>query len=114
LNGTCGPAAEMTTQYVAGELSLLLALLQGVATDDARARDVGRLRHEAETRPLMTLPPVAVQAVELADRVCWDSLHRGDAAAFSRQAAICAELREFGVCAGLLEEGRPTRPDRRS
>jgi len=98
----------MTTQYVAGELSLLLARLQGVATNDARARDVGRLRHEAETRPLMTLPLVAVQALEMADRVCWDSLTRGDIAAFVHQAAVCAELWEFGVCADLLEEG----PDR--
>ena len=108
MNGTCGPAAEMTTRYVAGELSFLLAQLQGVATDDARARDVGRLRHEAETRPLMTLPLVAVRALELADRVCWESLTRGDTEAFVRQAVLCAELWQFGVCADLLDEG----PDR--
>ena len=40
-----------------------------------------------------------------ADSVCWDSLTRGDTAAFVRQAAICAELWNFGVCADLLEEG---------
>jgi hypothetical protein len=98
----------MTTQYLAGELSFLLAKLQAVATDDARARDVGRLRREAETRPLVALPSVAVRALELADIVCWGSLTRGDTAAFVHQAALCAELWEFVVCADLLEEG----PDR--
>lgn len=95
----------MTTQYLAGELSLLLAQMQAAARDDARARDVGRLRHEAETRPLLALPSVAVRALELADSACWDTLRRGDTAAFVRQAAICAELWQFGVCADLLEEG---------
>lgn len=97
---------EMTTQYLAGELSLLLAQLQAVATDDARARDVGLLRHEAETKPLVALPSVAVRALELADSLCWDALRRGDTAAFVRQTAICAEMWQFGVCADLLEEGQ--------
>ena len=86
----------MTQQYLAGELSMLMAQLQGVATDDASARDIAALRHEAETRPLMTLPLVAVQALEMADRVCWDSLTRGDIAAFVHQAAVCADLLEEG------------------
>jgi hypothetical protein len=34
--------------------------------------------------------------------MCWDSLSRGDTTAFARQALIGAQLREFGVCAGLL------------
>jgi hypothetical protein len=55
--------------------------------------------------PLMTLPLVAVRALELADTLCWDSLTRGDTGAFVRQAAICAELWQFGVCADLLDEG---------
>jgi hypothetical protein len=33
-----------------------------------------------------------------------DSPIRGDAAAFIRQDAVGAELREFGACTGLLEE----------
>jgi len=45
-----------------------------------------------------------VRALEVADRVCWESLTRGDAAAFIRQAEVCAELWEFGICGGLLEE----------
>jgi hypothetical protein len=47
---------------------------------------------------------VAVDALALAEGLCWDSLTRGDTAAFCRQAAVCAELHEFGVCAGLLKE----------
>jgi len=38
----------------------------------------------------------------LTDGLCWDSLSRIDTETFSRQAAICAEMHEFGVCAGLL------------
>ncbi len=86
----------MTQQYLAGELSLLLAQLQAVATNSAFVRDLGRLRQEAETMPLTTLSLVAVRALEVADDVCWDSLERGDIAAFVRQTTICAELWQFG------------------
>jgi hypothetical protein len=39
----------------------------------------------------------------LADELCWDSLDRGDVAAFARQCACGAELREFCVC--VLPDG---------
>lgn len=94
----------MTWQYVAGELSLRLGQLQAVAPDQERAREVGRLRHEAETAPRAALGSVVIRALGLADRLCWDSLGCGDAVAFSRQAAICAELWEFGICAHLVAE----------
>jgi hypothetical protein len=98
----------MTQQYLAGELSLLLAQLQAVATETAWVPELGRLRQEAETMPLPTLPLVAARALQLGDDVCWDTLTRGDTVAFARQAAICAELWEFGVCADLFQE----EPDR--
>ena len=94
----------MTQQYIAGELSLRLGQLQTMATDQQRAREVACLRYEAETVPLAALGSVVVRALELGDRLCWDSLGCGDALAFSRQAAVCAELREFGICARLFEE----------
>jgi hypothetical protein len=94
----------MTQQYLAGELSSLLGELQTVATNAASARDLARLRHEAETWPLPALPSVAVRALVLTDDLCWDSLTRADAASFARQAALGAELHEFGVCAGLLKD----------
>ena len=94
----------MTQQYVAGELSLLLGELQTVATNRASARDLARLRHEAETWPLPSLSSVAVRALVVTDGLCWDSLTRADASTFARQAALGAELHEFGVCAGLLED----------
>jgi hypothetical protein len=94
----------MTQQYLAGELSVLLARLQAVATNQGAVGDVAQLRREAETGPVTALPSLVVQALALADGLCWDSLERGDPAAFTCQVAICAELRDFGVCAGLLEE----------
>jgi hypothetical protein len=94
----------MTQQYLAGELSLLLAQLRAVATNEASVREAARLRHEAETGPLTGLASVTEHALELTDSLCWESLARGDIAAFADQAVVSAELREFGVCAGLLGE----------
>lgn len=94
----------MTQQYLAGELSVLLARLQAAAANQACVREAARLRREAETGPVTTLPFVVVRALALTDRLCWDSLERGATAAFACQAAICAELRDFGICAGWLEE----------
>ena len=82
----CGVAMEMTQQYLAGELSVLLERLQAVATTEASGRDATALRQAAETVPVQ------------------DSLSRGDTAAFTRQAAAGAALREFGVCASLLRD----------
>jgi hypothetical protein len=47
---------------------------------------------------------VTVRALVLADDLCWELLTRADAVAFTRQAALSAQLRDFGVCAGLLPE----------
>ncbi len=96
----------MTQQYLVGELSLILSELQVVGTNQAAVRDVVRLRREAETTPPAALGPVVVRAVKVIDRLWWDDLTRGETAAFIREAAICAELWEFGVCAGFLEEGQ--------
>jgi hypothetical protein len=95
---------EMTQQYLAGQLSLLLAQLQAVAVEPSRALAVAELRREAETRPPGSLSAVLIRTLEVIDASCWDSLARGDMTAFEREAATGAELREFGVCAGLLEE----------
>ena len=94
----------MTRHYVAGELSVLLAHLQAVTTTEASGRDAWSLRQAAETEPIPALGSVTVRALALTERLCWDSLNRGDTAAFTRQAAVCAELHEFGVCAGLLKD----------
>jgi hypothetical protein len=94
----------MTQQYLAGELSMLLARLQAQAPNQTAVRDVAQLRREAETKPVTALPSLVVRALALTDRLCWDSLERGDPAAFTCQAAICAELRDFGICARLLDE----------
>jgi hypothetical protein len=57
-----------------------------------------------EFGPLTGLGWATVRALAVADSLCWESLTRGDTAAFARQAAISAELRLFAVCAGLLGE----------
>ena len=94
----------MTQQYLVGELSLLLEELRTVATNEAAAWEIACLRQEVETTPPAALAPVVKRAVELTNRVCWETLKWGDVATFVREVAIGAELREFGVCAGLLEE----------
>lgn len=94
----------MTQQYLAGELSVLLGHLQAAATTEASGRDAWSLRQAAETGPVAALGWVTVRALALTERLCWDSLNRGDVAAFSRQAAVCAELHDFGVFAGLLTD----------
>lgn len=94
----------MTRQYVAGELSVLLGHLQAVTSTEASRSAAWSLRHEAETEPIRSLRSVTKRALALTNGLCWDSLTLGDTAAFCRQAAVCAELHEFGVWAGLLEE----------
>ena len=94
----------MTQQYLAGELSVLLERVQAVAVTPAAARDATAVREAAETVPVQELGWVTVRALALTERLCWDSLRRGDAAAFTRQAAAGAALREFGICAGLLRD----------
>ena len=94
----------MTQQYLAGELSVLLAQLQAVTPTKASAGDVALLRRQAETFPTAALAGVAARALELTDGLCWHSLTEGDAGSFNRLASVGVDLREFGVCAGMLAE----------
>jgi hypothetical protein len=94
----------MTQQYLAGELSVILEKVQATATTEARARQARDLRLEVESSPVTALPSAAARALALINGLCWESLARGDTTAFARQAAACAELHEFGVCAHLLNE----------
>ena len=94
----------MTQQYLAGEFSLLLAHLQAGPIDPAFAPALARLRRDVETSPPRALSAVLIRTLELTDGLCWDSLARGDATAFGCQAATGAQLREFGICACLLDE----------
>ena len=97
----------MTLQYLSGELSLRLGLLEAAATDAVTARRITDLRHQSETAPVTTLSAVLMRALALTDRACWESLRRGDGPSFAQQAAISAELYEFGACAGLIDELGP-------
>ena len=92
----------MTRQYLIGELSVRLTALRAVA--NSGAEDVERLQYEVESGPVSALRSAAERAIALADVSCWDSLARGDIAAFSRQAQVSSDLRLFGVCARLLAE----------
>jgi hypothetical protein len=93
----------VTERYLIGELSVRLEQLQ-VAAGQAAARDVVALRRQVEASPVTWLAAETIRALALADQLCWDSLSRGDTAAFARQAAICADLHLFGVSARLLDE----------
>jgi hypothetical protein len=92
----------MTQHYLAGELSLRLAELHDAARGPSLECAVARLRSEAETGPLTSLCSVLARALVLGERMCWDSLTRGDAAAFRAQAAACADLYQFGDVADLV------------
>lgn len=94
----------MTLYYIGGELSIILGQLQAAAPDPVSARCFADLRQEAETRPPVALGGVALRALVLTDVLCWRLLTQADPDAFTRQAAISAELHDFGVCAGLLPE----------
>jgi hypothetical protein len=93
---------DMTQQYVVGELSVLLAMLQAIAGSDESAGQIARLRREAEGRPPWDLTDIEMRALALADGLCWASLLRGNPLMFERQAAVGSQLLEFGLCAGLL------------
>jgi hypothetical protein len=94
----------MTEQYLVGEMSLLLAQLQAVAEDHLSAECAARLRRNAERLPPYALTGIERSALALADDLCWASLARGDLSSFDRQARVGAQLREFGVCSGLLRD----------
>jgi hypothetical protein len=93
----------MTQQYLIGELSILIAQLQA-AGDAACSAAAARLRTEAETLPVTHLRGAVLRALELTDAACWDSLGRGDGAAFTRLAEIGVQLRDFAASAGLLTQ----------
>lgn len=92
----------MIWEYLAGELSVRLEQLQD-ATDayDGRAAS---LRHLVEDGAGTELDTELARALALADRICWDSLSRGDMDAFARQASVCESLRLLGVCSGLIDD----------
>jgi hypothetical protein len=85
----------MTRQYLIGELSVRLERLQ--ATTGQAAPALARLRAQVETGPLTGLASATARAMALADELCWDSLARGDTVAFTAQATILAELRQFDI-----------------
>ena len=90
----------MTRQYLIGELSVRLERLQAIT--GRAAPDLARLRDRVETTPPAGLASATARVMALANELCWDSLSRGDTAAFATQATILAELRQFGVSARLL------------
>ena len=92
----------MIQDYLVGELSIRLERLQAAA--GLPVDDVARLRRQVETHPVSWLATETVSALALGDRLCWDSLSRGDVTGFARQASICSDLRLFGVCARLIRD----------
>lgn len=94
----------MTHDYLIAELSVRLGELQATAGHDA-ALELAVLRHEVEAGSPPGLRAAVMQALAMADRLCWQSLSRGDMAAFARQTGIAADLRLFGVCSRLLADG---------
>jgi hypothetical protein len=98
-----GQMPAMIQDHLAGGLSVCLEQLEAAAGQDSLP-GLRRLRHQVETGPLSGLAMAAADALAVADRLCWDSLARGDIPAFACQARVSAELRQFGVCARLLAD----------
>jgi hypothetical protein len=94
----------VTRQHLIGELSVRLEQLQAVTWHPA-AQEVADLRYQVETGSVSWLAAGLARALALADQACWDSLDRGDSAAFARQASVGADLRLFGECARLTSDG---------
>ena len=94
----------MIQDYLVGEMSLCLQQLEAATAGREAVADVVRLRHQVETSPPSRLGVAAARALAVADGLCWDSLTRGDTAAFARQAQVSAELRQFGICARLIAD----------
>jgi hypothetical protein len=91
----------VTQQYIVGELSSLLAVLES-ATEEFLGAAVASLRYEVEFSPLGMFPRLAQKALDLTDLICWSALEQGDTDAFRRSAQAADALREFAVAAGLL------------
>jgi hypothetical protein len=91
----------MTQQYIVGELSELISLLEPVRGEPL-ARTVHALRRQVECSPVAALAPLAAEAMTIADMVCWVSLEQGDTAGFVRQSAAAVRLHQFAVSANLL------------
>jgi hypothetical protein len=94
----------MTQDYLVGEMSLRLQQLEAATAGQPAVADVVRLRRQVETSPPSRLAAETARALTVADGLCWDSLTRGDMAAFARQAQVSAELRQFGICARLIAD----------
>jgi hypothetical protein len=94
----------MTQDYLVGELSVYLQQLEATAAHEAVV-DVTRLRELVEVSSPSGLAAAATRALAVADGICWDSLARGDTAAFARQSRASAELRLFSICARLIADG---------
>ncbi len=94
----------MTQQYLVGELSLHLARLREVAGQTPYEQAIARLRGETAREPILSLSRRVRDALTLGDQLCWDSLTRGETTAFQNQAAVCADLYDFAVCASLIAE----------
>jgi hypothetical protein len=63
---------------------------------------VGNLRQEVESSPLVLLPRLAREALNLADNACWLALKQGDVCGFYRCAETASALQEFSASANLL------------
>ena len=91
----------MTQQYLVGELSELVSLLEP-AGDERLADGVHDLRRRVERAPVGALGPLVAESTAMADAMCWARLDDGDAVQFARQTTVAARLHEFAVSANLL------------
>jgi hypothetical protein len=93
----------MTTEYLRGEVMLLLEWAQRVAPCGREPRQVmAALGREAQSGPVDDLSWVLERALPAVEAWCLDALTAGDAAAFRCRCQVAAAFYDFGICSGLL------------
>lgn len=91
----------MTQQYIIGEFSALLGEVSRAQGESLR-QEVKALQQRAELTPPRLLPPLAREALELTDAICWATLENGDSRRFCRCAQTAEALADFTIGAHLL------------
>jgi hypothetical protein len=95
----------VTRQFLSGELSLRLGRLEELTDSPELGRQVARLRVEAERVPISHLSCLMARGLILSQQICKAALEGSDWPTFLSRVEACSELREFGVCAGLIDPG---------
>ena len=100
--------AEVTRQYLSGELSLRLGDLESVADRPEQRQLAAQLRRDAERLPTSCLGDLVWQGLRLGDEACRVALEQGAWHEFLHRIGVCSALFEFGLCSCLIDPAEPS------